>query len=89
MPVFTLVDDSGNVDWQIGPNAVQAASLVYIYNCAPGVALAADANGNKIITMPSQCWAYGTAVLKAVTANLQAGDAWSNVRMQTEQLFYV
>jgi hypothetical protein len=86
-PLLTIKDAAGNVLWSVAPITVQAASLVYIYNWAECVTMAADNAGNKVTPLPTECLISGAGSISTTTTNIQAADQWSLIRVQEEQWF--
>jgi len=84
-PTFLIKDAAGNQLWSFGTNTAQTASKTAEYNLAEAATIAADINGNVVVTMPSEVYLYGAWTLASSTTGIQSGDQWSAIRAVFEQ----
>jgi hypothetical protein len=85
---FAMVD-AENV--QIGALASVPASSTVIFTAAIGYHPYTDAGGNQYLPLPDlglSLVANTLTMLNSATANLQAGDQWSGIRMNWEEWVY-
>lgn len=78
-------DNLGQVAYRLPAPSSQAASLVQSYAAAPGAPQQALTNQVVNIELPVELKLAGGFVLRSTVSNIQAADAWSNVKIYVEQ----
>jgi hypothetical protein len=85
IPTFYIQDSSGNLVWKLGATAAQIASKTAVYNLGEAATCSTDANGNVVVTLPSEALILNGGTIGSVTTNIQAADQWSAIEVDYEQ----